>query len=218
MERSLQRVPDHRTGSRLGGAGGGLGSLPQGGKGAGKGRGGGGVRAAGRGVGREDPPGGLFQEGLSPLAEGLSSGVWEGREGHQTPVTFLGRGGRVGPSWVRVWPRHREPGSVLWSSGRGRLAWALLQDGGLVKFSPVYMKSGVFSPVVPGMPTPTPATSRCLLLPDTLHGLWAGEPGLALLCSPRAPGLWELPVSSGRQNLTQQARGMQVPRAMGVQC
>ena len=58
------------------------------------------MRAAGRGVGREDSPGGLFQEGLTARAEEPSSGVWVGREGHQSPVMSTyswvgGLGGRL---------------------------------------------------------------------------------------------------------------------------
>lgn len=36
--------------------------------------------------GEKLPPGGLFQEGLTARAEGPGSGVWVGREGHQSPV------------------------------------------------------------------------------------------------------------------------------------
>lgn len=61
--------------------------------------------------------------------------------------------------------------------GAGALGWALLQAGGSVKFSPLYVKSGVFSPVVPGMPPPTPATS-CCLLPEPFTG--CGQESLAL--------------------------------------
>lgn len=151
LERSLQMGPDHRTGSRLGGAGGG--------EGAGKGRGGGGVRVAGRGMGREDPPGGLFQEGL--WSQAVSSGL-------------RGRGAGLGssPGWRlgEVQPRLHEVGDVF-----SCCTWHAAPHPGHL---------------------PLPAAAR------TLHGLWTGEPGLALLCSPRAPGLWELPVPSGRQNLT----------------
>lgn len=36
--------------------------------------------------GEKLPPGGLFQEGLTARAEGPGSGVWVGREGHQSLV------------------------------------------------------------------------------------------------------------------------------------